>query len=213
MRTASGRTASPSMPPLPGRESVDLSGSWVAKGVNGDAEYFQLLSCDRLPPSNGVLTVEVVEARGLLPSIKKGTTSNPKIKVCLGAQFRKTEVLKKTLKPQFNHQERFELVNCCQDTLASELLVSNSTFELVIEASSEEQSSGMFSLGYGDTHQIGSRRLNLASKEHFPQLHSQHVSEWSGTVDQWFLLHDPTNEVSNKIAKHALRQRQQQKQE
>ena len=31
MRTASGRTASPSMPPLPGRESVDLSGSWVAK--------------------------------------------------------------------------------------------------------------------------------------------------------------------------------------
>ena len=69
--------------------------------------------------------------------------------------------------------------------------MSNTTFQLYIEVVSVEQGGGLFSTKWGESHVIGSRRLELTSKDLFPKFHEgRSTSNWAGTVDRFFALQD-----------------------
>ena len=203
-RTGSGGTVG-SPPPIPGH-SLDLSGSWVATGTSGQKERFQLLAGSRLPPSEGILTVSVLEARGLLPTLgSQSDTSNPRIKITYGAENQKTPIAKTTLNPTLDSwhspdglHARFKMNGCAQDAQLGYLQVTPQTFKVLVEVESIEES-GRWTKKIV-SHPIGQATLDLTSQNLFK-------SGWDTPKDLWFLLHDPNAEVDNKAAKLSLRKR------
>ena len=207
-RTGSGGTVG-SPPPTPGQaqtlsNTFDLSGSWEATGANGQREYFRLLAGNRLPPTEGNVSVTIEEARGLLPTLggPRTGTSNPSIKMTLNRKNQKTGVkTKKTLDPQFHLNAKWPMTGCAQDTQLGYLHISPDTFEMQVEVESVEEK-GTFAKTCTN-HPIGQVSVDLTSQFIFK-------SGWDREVDLWLPLLDPVGDVDNRVAKQELKARQSQ---